>query len=187
MTNGWDRALRTKTAQHFNIEADEMQQRHALIFDTYETGKLSFDEYLKRVVFYKKRSFSLEELKSYIFDAVSPYSETIEYLKGLKEKYGLKIGVVSNEGRELAVDRIARFHLEEFVDFFVVSSFVHYRKPDPDIYKLAIDIAQIPPSQIAYLDDRALLIEVAKGLGIQGIHHKGLETTKLALEQLLKE
>lgn len=162
-----------------------MTSRHQLIFDTYETGKLTFDEYLKRIIFFEDRSFTISDVKEFILDSVRPYEDMIAYIREIKQKYNLKVGVVSNEGREIAVDRIQRFDLPSFVDFFIVSSFVHYRKPDADIYRLAIDVVQVPPSNIVYIDDRALLIEVAKGFGLQGIHHQGLESTRAALDMLL--
>lgn len=187
MTNGWDHALRKKTAEAFNIDYVTMDSRHQLIFDTYETGKLTLDEYLRQTIFFEQRSFTIQDVKQFIFDQARPYTDMINLVKELKAQHRLKIGVVSNEGRELAVDRIHRFDLPSFVDFFIISSFVHFRKPDLDIYRLSIDVVQVPPSQIAYIDDRALLIEVAKGLGIQGIHHQSVESTEAALALLLRE
>lgn len=186
MTNGWDHALRKKAADKFQIEYEEMDSRHRLVFDTYETGKLSFDEYLNQIIFFKKRSCSIQEVKKFIFESVQPFERMIDYFKKVKKEHGLKVGVVSNEGRELGMDRIRRFNLTSFVDFFIVSSFVHLRKPDPDIYRMALDVMQIPADQIAYIDDRQLLTEVAQRLGIRGIHHEGEESTRRALEALLK-
>ncbi len=185
LTGGWDHALRKKTADLFQFDYTEMEKRHQLIFDTYETGKMSLDDYLKKVIFYQERPFTIQELKQFIFDSAQAYEDMIEYIKEIRERYHLKIGVVSNEGRELAIDRIHRFNLASFVDFFVVSSFVHFRKPDPDIYRLAVDIIQIPPSKIAYIDDRKLLVDVGKGLGLQSIHHQGLASTASALNLFL--
>lgn len=185
LTNGWDHALRKKTAETFGIEYEEMNSRHSLIFDTYETGKLTFDDYLQKTIFFKERKFTVQDIKTFIYKAARPFEDVIDYIKEIKEAYNLKVGVVSNEGRELAVDRICRFDLSSFVDFFIVSSFVHYRKPDLDIYRLALDVVQVPPSEIAYLEDRDLLVEVAKTLGIHGIQHKDLHTTQAALNPLL--
>ncbi len=185
MTNGWDHSLRMRTAEKFNVNYEEMNQRHQLIFDTYETGKLTLDEYLKRVIFFETRPYTMQDVKQFIFESARPYTEMINFIKEIKSQYNLKVGVVSNEGRELAVDRIARFELSSFVDFFIISSFVHFMKPDADIYRLAIDVAQVPPSRIAYIDDRPMLIDVAKGLGLQGIHHKSVESTESALSLLL--
>lgn len=185
MTNGWDHSLRKKTAESFQIDYKEMDDRHRLIFDTYETGKMTFDDYLKKVIFYIERPYSMQDVKQFIFSSARAYDDMIALIIEIKARHGLKVGVVSNEGRELAADRIHRFKLPNFVDFFVVSSFVHFRKPDPDIYRLAIDVVQVPPSKIAYIDDRKMLVEVAKGLGIQGIHHTGLKSTESTLNMLL--
>ncbi len=184
MTNGWGRDLRKKTALHFGFDYEEMQDRHSLVFDPFEIGKMSFDDYLKYAIFFKSRTFSLEEVKRFIYDAVRPFPDMMEYIKALKKQYNLKIGIVSNEGRELAEDRTKRFHLKEFVDFFVYSSFVGMRKPDINIYKLALDLIQVEPFQIVYLDDRGLLVEIASTLGIQGIEHKSLSETKVKLDRL---
>lgn len=185
MTNGWDHKLRKATAEVFQIDYDEMNSRHQLVFDTYETGKMTLDDYLKKVIFYVERPYTMQDVKHYILSAARSYDDMMALIKEVKAQHGLKVGVVSNEGRELAVDRIHRFNLSSFVDFFIVSSFVHFRKPDPDIYRLAIDVVQVPPSQIAYIDDRKLLVDVAKGLGIHGIHHTGFESTSSALNMLL--
>jgi putative hydrolase of the HAD superfamily len=187
LTNGWDHALRKKTAEAFQVDYDEMNSRHQLIFDTYETGKMTLEDYLSKIIFYVKRSYSIEDVKQFIFNAARPFEEMIALMKEIKQKHKLKVGVVSNEGKEIAIDRIKRFNLSSFVDFFIVSSFVHFRKPDPDIYKLAIDVVQVNPSSIIYIDDRALLIDVAKQLGIQGIHHTNLESTKASLQQLFTD
>ena len=48
---------------------------------------------------------------------------------------------MSNEGRELTVFRVRKFGLDKVIDFFVCSCFVHLRKPDKDIWRIALDIA----------------------------------------------
>jgi putative hydrolase of the HAD superfamily len=68
------------------------------------------------------------------------------------------------------------------VDFFVSSCFVHYRKPDEDIYRIALDISQAQAEQVVYIDDREIFVEVARELGITGIIHTGYDTTQKSLE-----
>jgi putative hydrolase of the HAD superfamily len=184
LTNGWDHNIRTRTADQFGLDYDEMNERHHLTFDTYEEGKLSLDEYLNRVVFYQERSFSREDFKSYMYAQSQPFPQMIELMRGLKTQHGLEIAAVSNEGRELTVYRVGQFKLGTFIDFFVSSCFVHYRKPDADMYRIALDIAQVRPEQVAYIDDRAMFVEVAQGLGIRGIVHKSYESTQKTLETL---
>jgi len=102
----------------------------------------------------------------------------------IKKKYRIKIAVVNNEGRELNNYRIHKFKMGEFVDFFISSCFVHFRKPDADIFKVALDIAQVPAEKVIYLEDRPLFVQVADGLGIRGIVHKDFNTTKKRLADL---
>ena len=82
-----------------------------------------------------------------MFAQSKPYVEMIGLVAQLKVRYGLKIAVVSNEARELNAYRIRKFKLDGFVDFFISSCFVHIRKPDADIFRLALDIAQAPASR----------------------------------------
>jgi putative hydrolase of the HAD superfamily len=184
LTNGWDQTIRTGAADKFGLDSNEMNERHHLTFDTYEEGKLSLDEYLDRVIFYKERSFSREDFKEFMYAQSQPFPEMIGLIRRLKNQYGLRVAAVSNEGRELTVYRVQQFKLGTFVDFFVSSCFVHYRKPDADIYRIALDIAQVRPDEVVYVDDRAMFVEVAQGLGIQGIIHRDCQSTQKALETL---
>jgi putative hydrolase of the HAD superfamily len=181
LTNGWDRRSREAAAKHFGLDLAELSDRHRMTFDTYESGKLSLDEYLTRVVFYEDRPFTIEQFREFMFAQSVAYPEMIAMIRQLKAKYGLKIAVVNNEGRELNEHRIRQFKLNEFVDFFISSCFVHFRKPDADIWRVALDIAQVPLDQVVYIDDRPMFVQVAQGLGLRGIAHKKYEQTRDAL------
>jgi len=183
LTNGWDRGSRRRAIDLFKLDPEETEERHHLTFDTYEVGKITQDEYLDRVVFYKKRSFSRKQFRQFMYDQSKPFPEMLALLSRLKKKYGFKIAVVSNEGRELAEYRIKQFNLNALADFFIVSSFVHFRKPDADIFRIALDTAQVKPQQVIYIEDRAMFVQVAKGLGIHGLRHIDHKTTCEKLEK----
>jgi putative hydrolase of the HAD superfamily len=184
LTNGWDRRMRRRAAEEFQLDFDEMNERHNLTFDTYERGLLGLDEYLQRVVFHVKRAFTPEQFKAFMFDQSQPLNGNIETFRKMADAYDLKVCAISNEGRELAVHRIRTFNLREFIDIFILSSFVHFRKPDEDIYRLALDIAQVAPEHAVYIDDRLLFVEVARSLGIPSVYHERLEQTLTALAQI---
>lgn len=181
LTNSWDRRVRLEAADKFGLDHGEMEERHHLTFDTYEEGKLSLEEYLQRVVFFEDRPFTREDFTAFMFAQSQPLPEMIELIKALKARFGLRIATVSNEGRELTNYRIKKFDLGSFVDFFLSSCFVHIRKPDIDLYRLALDCAQVLPEQAVYVDDRPMFVEVARSLKIHGIHHQNHEATKAAL------
>ncbi len=181
LTNGWDHNARKLAAKTFNLDFDEMEERHRLIFDSVEIGKTTLDDYLTHAVFYKKRSFTPAQFRKFIFEQSQPYPEMIDLIKQLKAHYELKIVVVSNEAREINAYRIQTFKLTSFVDVFICSCFVHLRKPDADIFKLALDVAQTPVDQIIYIDDRVMFVEAAQDLGICGIHHIDYQSTRTQL------
>ncbi|HVS96719.1 MAG TPA: HAD-IA family hydrolase [Puia sp.] len=184
LTNGWDGRSRQAAAKQFGLDINELNDRHHLTFDTYESGKLSLDEYLQRSVFYQERPFSAGDFRKFMFDQSVAHPDMIALVKGLKARNDLRIAVVNNEGRELNEYRIKKFGLNEFVDFFISSCFVHFRKPDADIWKVALDIAQVPTEEVVYIDDRQLFVQVAEGLGIRSIWHKGVEQTREILAEM---
>jgi putative hydrolase of the HAD superfamily len=184
LTDGWDHHARKRAAANFKFDWAEMEERHRLTFGAYEEGKLSFEEYLNRTVFYQKRPFTRAQFRRFMFAQSKPYPEMINLVERLKAKHGLKIAVVSNEARELNAYRIRKFKLARFVDFFISSCFVHIRKPDADIFRLALDIAQTPVEQVVYIENTAMFVQIAQGLGIRSILHTDFESTAAQLAEL---
>jgi putative hydrolase of the HAD superfamily len=177
LTDGWGHGSRKLAATEFGLNLEEMKNRHNQVFETYELGKLTIAEYLRRVVFYKKRPFTPAQFRKFMFAQSKPYPDMIELVRRLKTRYGLKIVVVSNEGRELNAYRIRTFKLAGFVDSFISSCFVHLRKPDADIFRLALDIAQVPAPRVVYIENTPMFVQIAEGLGIRGICHTDYRST----------
>ena len=184
LTDGWDHAARKRAARTFKLKWAEMEDRHQSNFATYEEGKLTLEEYLDRVVFYQKRPFTRARFRRFMFAQSKPYPEMISLVARLKVRHGLKIAVVSNEARELNAYRIRKFKLAGFVDFFISSCFVHVRKPDVDIFRLALDIAQAPAGQVVYVDNTSMFVQIAEGLGIRSILHADYRSTCAKLTSL---
>jgi putative hydrolase of the HAD superfamily len=184
LTNGWDHLARRRAAKHFKLNWAEMEERHSLNFNIYEEDKLTLEEYLGWVVFYQKRPFTRAEFRRFMFAQSKPYSEMIELVRRLKAKFGLKIVVLSNEAREVNAHRIRKFKLDEFVDAFVSSCFVHLHKPDAVIFRLALDIAQAPARQVVYIENTPMFVQVAEGLGIRSILHTDYRSTCAKLASL---
>ena len=181
LTNGWDHLARRRAAAKFDLNWGEMEERHRLVFETHELGKLTFEEYLGWVVFYVKRPFTRAQFQRFWFEQSKPYPKMIALISQLKTKHGLKVVVVSNESRAVNAYRIRKFRLDQFVDTFVSSCFVGMRKPDSAMFQLALDLSQATPAQVLFIDNTSMFIEVAQRLGIRGILHKGYAFTCAAL------
>mgnify|MGYP001792523160 CR=1 FL=1 len=119
-----------------------------------------------------------------MFSLTTPNLEIIALVKQIKLQYGLKIIAVSNEARELNTYRINTFKLNEIFDFFVSSCYVHVRKPDAAIFRIALDGAQVPADEIVFIDDVQMFADVAKDMGITSIHHTDYLSTSKALADL---
>ena len=154
-----------------------MEDRHKLTFATYQEGKLTLKEYLGLVVFYQKRPFTRAQFRRFMFAQSKPHPEMIDLVAQLKIRHRLKITVVSNEARELNAYRIRKFKLDRFVDAFISSCFVHVSKPDADIIRLALDIAQARAREVLYIENTPLFVRVAEELGIRSILHKDYRST----------
>ena len=175
LTDGWDHLARKRAAANFKLEWAEMEERHHLTFEIYEEGKITLQEYLSLVVFHKKRPFTRNQFRRFMFAQSKPFPEMIALVAQLKFRLGMKIAIVSNEGRELNAYRIRKFKLDRFVDCFISSCYVHIRKPDVDIFRLALDIAQVRSSQAVFIDNTPMFVQIAEGLGIQSYPSHGLQ------------
>ena len=184
LSNGWGHDFRKLTAEKFNIDYQEMEERHNIMFVTYEEGRITLNEYFDRVIFYKQRDFTQDQLREFMFSLSTPDLEMISFIKKIKAQYHLKIVAVSNEARELNAYRIRTFGLDEIFDFFVSSCYVQLRKPDPAIYKMALDTANVLPGQVIYIDDVQIFVDIAAGLGIKSIQHANMQSTSKALTAL---
>ncbi|MEO6772552.1 MAG: HAD family phosphatase [Kofleriaceae bacterium] len=181
LSNAWDHHARRRAAKAFALERAEFEQRHRAAFEVFETGKLTLDDYLELVVFHRKRSFTRARFRRFMLSQSQPHPEMLALVTRLKAAHDLKIVVVSNEARELNALRIRAFGLGQLVDGFVSSCFVGIRKPDPQIFRLALDLAQAVPSQVVYVEDTAMFVEVAARLGIHGVLHVDARSTAAAL------
>lgn len=185
LTNGWGHESRAEAAKIFNLNYEEINRLHEFIFNVYEIGNLTLEEYLDTVIFNQPRDFTKEDFKSFM------YAQSIE-LPGMlqwvidwkKSGCGFRVISINNEPKELNDYRIKKFKLHRCFDAFISSCEVGIRKPDPRIFKLAMGVALAAPEQCYYFDDRPMLVEAAGRLGINAFHHTGFESSKSIIEKL---
>lgn len=182
LTNGWDRYGREKAIRKFKLDPQELSDRHHIFFETYEAGKLSFKDYLDHVIFYQQRNFSEMDFMNFLYQQSIPIKGSIEYFMAIKKKYRLNILALSNEGRELNEYRIKTFHLDKLFNLFISSCYVHLRKPDKQIFRMACDISFTEPRHALFIDDRIIHVQIAGSLGINGIQFRNLTSTKKQME-----
>lgn len=181
LTNGWGHESRQKAAKKFDFDYEEMDILHHFIYNVFEIGSISLDAYLDTVVFHCPRDFTKAEFKAFMYGESVELPKLLPWLKEWKKQTELPIFALSNESRELNDYRIKTYNLHELFDGFFSSCYLGYRKPDPRIFKTALEIAQVKPSECIYFDDRPMLVNTARKLGMNGIQHQKFEITKKIL------
>lgn len=186
LTNGWGHESRQKAAKVFGFDYEEVNDLHNSIYNVFEIGSISLDEYLDTVLFDHPRDFTKAEFKQFMFDQSVELPDMLTWMKSWKNEFQLPLFALSNESRELNDYRIKKFNLHELFDGFFSSCYLGFRKPDPRIYKAGLEIAQVKPEACLYVDDRLLLINAGKKMGMSILHHQNFEKTKSILELLNK-
>lgn len=185
LTNGWGHESRQKAARVFDFDYEEMNTLHNFIYNIFEIGSISLDEYLDTVVFHCPRNFTKTEFKEFMFAQSVEFPDMLSWVKSWRKRIKLPVFALSNENRELNDYRIRRFQLHEIFDGFFSSCYLGFRKPDPRIYEKALEIAQVSAEQSIYFDDRLMLVNAAKKLKMNAVQHLEFEGTKGILEKLL--
>src|SRR5205085_8599554 len=135
------------------------------VVSSFEEGRVTLDEYLEQTLFYESRAFTKADFREFMFGLSKPKPDVLEIARDLSRKYFM--GTINNESRELNQYRIQQFGLANYFRVFVSSCFVGIRKPDEQIYKLALDLTQLTAAECCFIDDRPANIEAAAKIGMQ--------------------
>jgi putative hydrolase of the HAD superfamily len=182
MTNGWDTGARRRAAETFHLDWEEFQDRHDLSFPAFDSGLISLHEYLNRILFYRPRAFTREEFTAFMFAQSKEYPESRAVLDRLARLQKYFIGSINNEPLELNEYRIKAFQLRRDFQVFFSSCYLHTRKPEEMIYRIALEVTQRPAAECVFIDDRPLNLENPRKLGFKTIHYQGAEQLRAELK-----
>ncbi len=172
LTNGWELESRRAAASRFGLNWEEFEDRHGLVVDDFETGRITLAEYLDRTIFYRQREFTAEEVKLFMFEQSQANVETLSILAKLSNSGDYFLAALNNEALELNLYRIENFGLRNYFADFFSSCFLGVRKPNRAIYDIALQVTQRRPEECLYIDDRLLNLECVKHLGMATIHYQ---------------
>ncbi len=175
LSNAWDHTQRAAALEHFHLDEEEFHDRHEMVVSSFERGKITLDEYLERTIFYRSRPFTPDAFRDYMYSLSQPFPDVLQFAQALTDSGKYFMGTINNESRELNDYRIEKYGLRNIFRLFVSSCFVGFRKPERDIYRLALETTQIRAEQCCFIDDRALNLECAVKLGMQTIQMQQLE------------
>jgi len=184
LSNAWDRSQRERALEQFKLDKLDFDDRHQMLVSSLERGKIGFDEYLDRTIFYRPRPFARGVFKDYVFSLSQPYRQVLALAEQLVKTGKYLMGTINNESKELNLYRIQTFGLRDIFSIFVSSCFVGLRKPEAGIYQLALEVTQKLPEHCCFIDDRPLNLECARQLGMHTIEMRDVEQLRRELQKV---
>jgi putative hydrolase of the HAD superfamily len=122
----------------------------------------------------------INEIMSSWTEILAPIEENVKIAQRLKEN-SYKLYLLSNFQYDAFLEVERKYDFFNIFDGKIISSFVHYNKPEEEIYKLLISSYNLNPKDTLFVDDTEDNIDAAKKLGFNTIHYK--QQTEL-LEEL---
>jgi len=187
LTNGWDRNSRKEAGEAFHLDWEDFQDRHELSFPAFDAGQLSLNEYLDRTLFYRPRKFTREEFTAFMFAQSKEFPAVRAILEQCAAAKRYFIGAINNEPLELNQYRIEAFHLRRSFQVFFSSCYIHSRKPEEGIFRVALAVTQRRPEECLFIDDRPLNLEAPRRLGMSVIHYRSPDQLRTDLRELQVE
>ena len=168
---------RKLAVEKFHLDWADFEDRHELMLDAFEKGEVGIDEYLRRVVFYRARPYTLEEFKKFMFEQSQPFPESLEFLGTFARNRRYVIAALNNESFEINEYRIAKFKLRDYFEAFFSSCYLACASPVRKFINHAIQITQCNPEECVLIDDRGLNLECAQEMGMHTIQFQKCRAT----------
>ncbi len=99
-----------------------------------------------------------------------PFPDSLAIVDEVAATARYLLATLNNESRELNEHRIETLGLSENFSMFLSSCYLGVSKPEPEIYRIAIDVTQHSPDECLFIDDRSLNLECATLAGMRTIH-----------------
>ena len=165
-----------------SLSADEL---HSHLYPTdhwtaLTSGEISEDDYWDSFLRLTNLHLDKKELKQIIRSELRPLKQNAEVIPFLDGSY--KLAVLSNHAREWAQFMEREFDFFKYFDQIIFSCHVHLRKPDPQIYRLALARIDSKPDQCLFVDDKKRNTDAAAALGMKTLT---LERNASLREELL--
>jgi len=169
LTNAWDKEERRSACETFALDFEAFERFHESAVDLFERGRLTLDEYLDRTVFAvaSPKTVSREGFVAFIRSCSRPIERAFDVLADFRRDHAVRCFALNNESREMNDYRIETFGLRDRFDGFLSSCYLGLRKPEPAIYRLALEIAGARPAESLMVDDRAPNLAPAAALGMR--------------------
>jgi putative hydrolase of the HAD superfamily len=185
LTNGWDHRERAAAVAQFHLDAVSFEAHHLAAVDAWERGAMGLNDYLDAAVFFEPRPFSREDFFAFILSQSKLLpGGALGTVGELAASNHYVLATLNNEARETNDYRFATFGLRRWFRVALSSCYVGLRKPDPAIYRRALEIFGAPPERVLFIDDRPENVAPAAAAGMRTIVFAGEDALRSELKEL---
>lgn len=111
-------------------------------------------------------------------------TELLSFFRSLRPRY--KVAILSNASSEVRAWITEAFHLEQDADLIIISSEERYHKPQPEIFRIALDRLGVMPEEAIFIDDEARYIAAAQALGMHAVQFRDTPQAIAEIRQRLE-
>jgi putative hydrolase of the HAD superfamily len=109
--------------------------------------------------------------------------ELVAFIRGLRAQF--QTGLISNAWLELREMLENHWHIDDAFDDLVISAEVGLVKPDPAIYKLALERLNVEADRAIFVDDFTQNIAAAADIGMHAVHFNNPKQAVSEVNQLI--
>jgi putative hydrolase of the HAD superfamily len=178
-------APREQLAERLGMEYDDLDR---IVFNSETglqaaTGAITSRQHWEAVMKRLKRPLEeLELIRDEFFAGDIIDRDIVNFLRSLRHTH--KTGLISNNWSDLR-DYLVREKIIDAFDHIIISAEVGVAKPEPEIFRIALEQAGVRPEEAVFVDDFYVNIEGCENVGMKGIHFKDAQFAMQQLKQLL--
>ena len=156
-----------KFSEEYNIPIEEILPFFRKEYKLAAKGEVSVREVLPDYLNKWRWKGTVEEFLNYWFEGETTLDENLLVEVGKLREQGIKVYLVSHNGRERANFVMEKVGLKNRFDGAFFSCDLGFTKNEQDFFKEILDKLKVNSDNIEYWDDDPVNIEVAKSAGIK--------------------
>lgn len=174
--------LHTKLRQDPQFKNGFVNHKTKDLSKEYYSGTLASSDYWKKYVeILDINELSPDQARNYYLDYTLD-KKMFGLLKKISKKY--PTALLSNLNVDMKNKILRDLDLNKYFKHMIFSNDVGVLKPDPSIYRIAIEKLQLEPNSILFIDDSLENIECAQKMGLKTILFTSAKQCKSELEKM---
>lgn len=183
-----DLGLEAGWAARWGLDPAELDERLGDVWYDGSLGTITLEEVHERIG--EAMNLPGEEVDGFMADIWREYlgtlnTEMAEFLRGLRARH--RTAIISNSFVGAREKEEASYRFSEMADFIVYSHEVGVSKPDPRIYRIALDRLGCDPEEVVFVDDAPGCVEGAREMGMHAVLFQENAQAIAEIEALLQE